>query len=592
MPERRVLLIAAATALFFLAAITLLEPSISAAIAMQVHPELHASVPAAFLRARMWIVVAAIYTCLSLSLIFRRNEANPLALAVFSSLITILVVTRALQFPYCIDDAYIYFKYVANIVEHWRPEYELGSKAMGFTSHLHVLLLSVLSLVSACRDLPLIAQLSNTALDVLAATMLFVMAGRLFGSIRVALLAMALYVFSFFNIGEAFRGKESSMLVFLLTVAIWARLAARPALQSFAAALVALTRPEGIFFLFVTFLSQLPLRKGKMRRQEWVHFGRIWLAPSLLLLAVYGFLLFYFGTLLPQGMLAKSTIYRLPPFLCAEQIGTHLMHELTGCELAFTGVAGLIALSGLTLFCLALLWEYSALRVYLVSLLLVTAFFCSGNALMKPFPWYFAWWTLLAPLTLSVLFQAATRQLNAVRMACAAAAFLLALLVFSWHSCLYPGPYARNDVKMLCLVSFPLPIFSWDVVQERVRLYEEAARYLNASNGNLKLVATSELGIVGYTLRSRVLDLHGMTDPEMLKLYPVPLSKFSPTNSISFPPEFASRYKPDRILTLDTFVRNGLLADRFFLDHYEMERYWPCKVWGSDYLILFKQKGN
>jgi hypothetical protein len=121
-------------------------------------------------------------------------------------------------------------------------------------------------------------------------------------------------------------------------------------------------------------------------------------------------------------------------------------------------------------------------------------------------------------------------------------------------------------------------------------LYESAAKYLNAKEEPLPVVATAEPGMFGYTYRGPVLDLAGLVSDEVMGYFPVPPEQASPSASFSIPPRAVSDLKPRYVLFYDTFAKNGLLNDPFFLKSYVEEKFWPLEIWGSRGLFLYQYR--
>ncbi|MBK9204663.1 MAG: hypothetical protein IPL73_19960 [Candidatus Obscuribacter sp.] len=83
------------------------------------------------------------------------------------------------------------------------------------------------------------------------------------------------------------------------------------------------------------------------------------------------------------------------------------------------------------------------------------------------------------------------------------------------------------------------------------------------------------------------MDLHGIISPEMLELYKQPGRVVSKDSLITFPAAFASRLKPDWIITYDIFVRESLFKDSYFAQNYHLVKVYPYNFFDSQGLFVY-----
>ncbi len=208
------------------------------------------------------------------------------------------LVARALawaQLPLASEDAYITFRYARNLASGHGLVYNPGEKVMGFSSPLWAVWNTVGLLV--VHDPVLWSRLTSLGADAL--TLLLV--GRLIE--RQAGRAAA-WCFTFFFAAWPYfsavsvSGMENSLMLALMALAA-TLLASRPGRGAAGAALglLALTRPEGVVAAGV-------LALGARGRDRLVALS-IAIAGALALTA-------YFGSPLPQSVLAKSMLYGTP----------------------------------------------------------------------------------------------------------------------------------------------------------------------------------------------------------------------------------------------------------------------------------------
>ncbi|MBL0184163.1 MAG: hypothetical protein IPP97_00340 [Candidatus Obscuribacter sp.] len=507
-----------------------------------------------------------------------------LAVCIFAISMTL----RGLQFPLCIDDAYIDFRYVHNFLTGYGLTFQncfVNSTStvnpLGISSPLHIFLLTVVNQLFSGFDVAAISRAVNLFLDGCNLLLLFVLVLLLSGRGAVALSAMVIYGLSDYTIGEVVRGKEAPLLVMLMLGYLIFAAAKMPRARATVAGLFALTRPEGILVLASDFVYQVCRGKGiaQLFRQY---------LYSIICLVVTSTILFvYFGGVVPSGMVAKWIIYDRPPYFGFAQLGEYLARNIFGISLVANN-DGLAYLLSFALYFLLLsvatrlLWSKLALRGYLISLYVLGLFFGGLNAVIFPFPWYFAWWSLLPALVWSHWAQVFAPNKKRIFYA---TAFGVMATVGLWSQTA-PGEYWFNLKS--AFGNLPLPIFKIDTMQGRLPAYIEAAEYVNKLAKKGDLVACSELGVLGYTLHDvRILDLHGIISPEMLELYKQPGRVVSKDSLITFPAAFASRLKPDWIITYDIFVRESLFKDSYFAQNYHLVKVYPYNFFDSQGLFVY-----
>ncbi len=498
-----------------------------------------------------------------------KDPGKFLPLLYLAAILSFVAITRVLQFPYCIDDAYIDFRHVKNLVEHFSLDYNPGKPVMGFTSHAHFLLLSLVAFLTGSRDIPVLARSVNLTLDLLNAALVFLLMEKWTKDVSAALFAAAFYGLFIYFIRESYYGKEAPLLVCFILVWLWGVSGERLALVGWASAAAFLTRPEGLF------LGLAALLWGK-QRFAWSRIFKAWIAPAAAVLAWYGVLYHHFGTVLPHGGVAKANqIYRIAPFSAARD-----MLDFFLSPLPMRGFPGSKLLRvAIMLSCLfAAYTMQQAFRLYAWAALAICAFYAFLNPVM--FSWYYAWMAAAFLLCVPLAFHAWRRRVRAPFLA-----YLPAVLFLGGLAQGYP-------VRAIGGVKLHTPFFEWSNWHQRLVLYERAAEYLNAKAEPLPIVATAEPGMFGYTYRGRVLDLAGLVSDEMMGYFPVPPELASPTATFSIPPRAVSDLKPGYVLFYDTFAKNGLLNDAFFLKNYVEEQFWPLEIWGSRGLFLYQYRGT
>lgn len=397
-----------------------------------------------------------------------------------------------------IDDALISLTYAKNIALGHGPVYNAGAPSAGFTSPVHTLLLAAACRVGGLDSLPvLLASMTSGAFLVLAA-----FAARLFHrelglSPTTALCVGLLWL----GIPFYYQGGESALFLVLLVVALvlWER--GRSFAFGVAVGLLFLTRGEG---------ALLGLLWGLERGMAWWRGGR-GTGKDLLLpgaWALAGFLL----PVLPWWIYAYKTF------------GAILPDTLT-MKMAGGGVAGAMSFA-------RALWQGEPLAW--------------GMSLVGP------WRALLWPLALhgavvGLRESAAWRRYGAFCLAYTLGYVALGVANYPWYhvpnhffwlGCIgisvgtglawltragkwlpLRGVLAVALVLLVAGGSLRFAMFDAHAVRDpRERPYRRAAEWVTRHLHPRATVATREVGYLGYYTSNPIVDLDGLTSPELAPL--------------------------------------------------------------------------
>lgn len=526
----------------------------------------------------------------------KTNRALPLTALtigrgmILSFFVYYIVLTRALQFPFSSDDAYIDFRYVRNWLNGWSFDYNPGEKVMGFTSHLHLWLLTILGFVFHTKHVSLVSHLVNIGLQCGTFLLTYITLRSLWSG-AAAMLAAIYFAINAYQLVEAINGKESAIVCFLIMLSIWAWTRDRRRVFAWTGPLLFLTRPEGFLWLGVSGLSALK----KWGLSAW----KLFLIPMGVILAWYAFLFAYFGTILPHGGVAKhvafapkwaiSTFVEVMifisrslfenPFQPSRVSSFGFMSELfpgnMGGQMLLWSITGVLIVG---LLC-ALAWKDRWLVPFAASTILLIAFFSISNPYM--FSWYYAWFSMIPVFVLGGTFYWLCCRLPKkfeyklpleVAAAIVAAVFLMAPLV---------------QLPPNHPIAF-VPLYLWDAPQQRLLLYAKAAQKLNEKGAAAGVPATIEPGIFGYVFKGPILDLDALCSDVMLKYYPLPPDVIGQSNN-AIPPDAIAELKPKYILFFPGFARHGLLRDIRFRRDYTISNFWPLKIWNDDGLYMYRR---
>ena len=299
--------------------VRLLEPVITQQFARAGADEMLISMlPSIFNRYSILIAATTVGMC---AITYRLRQSNHLAQLRLFTLISltlfayILLLTRSLQFPVSIDDSYIDYRYVNHVLSGVGLAFNPGDRVIGFTSNLHLWILVCLGWLFKGVSIPFLSQTLNIVVELATYCIGFITFQQIFKSQYLGLLfsiTMAIYPPL---IAQNILGKEGSIVILLLVLGMLAVELRRPKLLAWVGVLAFLARPEGVACMFISALYSV--RISNLREAL-----KAWALPMLIPIAWYLFLLIGFGTILPQGGLAKSITYY------PEAFGQSLVHVM------------------------------------------------------------------------------------------------------------------------------------------------------------------------------------------------------------------------------------------------------------------------
>lgn len=516
-----------------------------------------------------------------------------------------LILTRCLQFPFAVDDSYIDYRYVRSWVDGIGFDYNPGERVMGFTSHLHLALLSICYLMARPVELPVISQMLNVAIQVGSYFLVFVFMRRAGGGPLVGLAGAALLALLPYMTQESIGGKESSLVALLCLATLYAMERRWLALTAWIAAMVVLTRPEGgLFFILVFIWAALwkdeetagGKQSWKNRYQDMLRrfpagARRVlpaFILPLLSLLAFAGWLFVSFGTIIPHGMIGKAHMFYKPfplmdMVLVLRRLGDGcLVPELImPLDPLFSYGYDFFRLYGGVLVLLAMLkfFDSGALRFYGIAVLCFWLLFTVANPYL--FPWYLCWFALVPPLLVPVLLLRIKESLGKGkkgqdRLLVSVATYLIICQVIQQPIRLEPG---------LASVSF-----FWSGAYQRLLIYREAALRARVLDPSCRgALAAPEIGVLGYFYPGPILDLGGLVCDEVMKYGPPPPELRRTTELFTIIPAAILELRPRFLVTDGFFGEAGLFKLEEFKKAYRKDSFYPLELW-SDGIYLYTRE--
>ncbi len=477
-----------------------------------------------------------------------------------------LLWLRFHQPPNIVDDAYITFRYARNLVTGLGFVYNVGEQVLGTTAPAYALLLAGLSWISGFYDYPRLAVMVNALCNAITFAVLIRLAARLTGQRWIGLGVALLFAMDGRVLDWSTGGMETSfnLLVIVLTLALFFE--NRRAWAALTTGLAVLIRPDGATLTMAIFLGWALPAVFKPRQWPW--------KELLIVLAVtvpwFTFATLFYGTPIPQSVLAKAVVYRLDALQAFRaflvQLRTVFSFSLPplqdGQSLA-RQIAQALFPAGLCLLGLvALTKRHPRAWVSGVYLALFIALFSVGN------PLWLGWYeTPLMPLYQLLILSAgylplAMRRDHLPREA--ATRLAVPILAF--------GLMALPQLSRLNLLPWEKPQHAAFVLnptfnKRREADYQLIAAMLRPAAEHDRLVAIPEIGAFGYIYPGRLFDTTGLISPAIHPYFPIP--KDIPIEIYSVPRQLLFDLKPDLFVSFDGFIQATLpLDDPEFLELY------------------------
>ncbi len=510
----------------------------------------------------------------------KRSFCNP---GIALSLIAFAISLRMLPGLRIIDDAYITYRYARNIVRGVGFVYNPGEYVLGTTTPLYTLLLAALGWIAQSEAFPQISVVLNALADGFSTMLLYFIAWRLTGHRLPGLLLGLLWAVAPKSVTFAIGGMETSLYIALMLGAFAAWLAERTRLSAVLAALATLTRPDALIWIGPLALTMI-VNRWHSRRQQPTLRRLPWLEGGLYLTVLLPWLIYgtlTFGSPLTRSIAAKAIAYQLPPTHALVALIQHYStpffeHLSFGSSGALIGSLLYLLLASFgSLFLIRANWRSVPLVVFPWLYFLT---FALANPLM--FRWYTAPPTPLYFLCIVAgAWGLAKRLLGAKRgqwITAATGTVWLALSLRAWT--LHP---AHGPTR-------PTPEMAWFELEQ---LYEQVGRELAPYVDKETVIAAGDIGAIGWYSDARILDTLGLVSPQATVYYPLDPSMLA-TAPYAVAPDLIFDQKPDYIVILETYGRNGLLREPRLAEQYRLREKIETTIYGSDGMLVYERRGK
>ncbi|MGD8822076.1 MAG: hypothetical protein PVG63_03155 [Anaerolineales bacterium] len=484
--------------------------------------------------------------------------------------IALLAITaRIIPGPRTVDDAFITYRYAQNLLAGHGLVYNPGQAVLGTTTPLFASILAVVALPlgGVTAPFPWIALLLSAGFDAISCWLL-VSLGRRWDRPGVGLAAATVWAIAPMSVTFAIGGMETSLVVMLLLAVAMAHFTSRHRLAAFLAALALLARPDTLLFLGPLGLVRVI---ALFRRQDAAPtWGEALLfAGPLLIWGVFAFLTY--GSPFPQSVAAKSAAYVLPPEADLVRLLQHFATPFLG-HLTFgswwIGVGLLLLIPLFFLGSITLIRERRQRWAVLIYPLVYFAVFAALNPLL--FRWYL---TPPLPIYFLGIFAGARRLADDMKRPAFFTGFAIVAVLLSLRGWTLKPDHGPDR---------PAPQMAYIALEE---VYRQVAEDLvNDLRPGYRLAA-GDIGVLGYITGEQILDTVGLVSPEAVDYFPLPDNYYVANYAI--PPDLILEQLPDVLVTLEVYVREGLLQDPRFEAQYRLWRTYNTDIYGSKGMLVF-----
>jgi hypothetical protein len=388
-----------------------------------------------------------------------------------------------------IDDSFITYTYSKNLVEHGQFVFNLGERVLATTTPLYALILSLFQWVGA--DLFYVAPVLNLILEGLVALFAFLIIRQIFVD-RAYIIFMVFAVLFFLEpkgMMSSAGGMETSLYVLLTLVVVWTALDERWATTGIVAALLFMTRPDGLI-IGTSVLAYYFVQKRAFPVRGVIAFIAA-LAPWLI------FATFYYGSPIPSGVSAKLVLgadYATP-------VGKkfHNVYYMRQSFLVLS--ATLIGLAGMS-------WAvFMAIKNKQWNLLIYVVFFLLYNGAFMLTGTSVSWFWYFVPLYIPLYLYAGYLCAEFIGRF-KPSGFIVAIWGIAFLSVVsfkfLPREYLRLSTKSI----------SWD------RGIRQPCLWIANKTPPETTVMCKTVGIPGFYANRRIIDPLGIISPELLPHYP------------------------------------------------------------------------
>lgn len=490
-----------------------------------------------------------------------------------------------------VDDAYITYRYSANLLNGNGLVYNPGEWILGTTTPSFAITLATLSAPFGSQAIPTTALIINGIAFTISLILIMLIIVQLTGKRYLAMMAMLLVMTAQSGVVIIGAGMETSLLILCIVAAHFFLLKDRALIGAIFAGLAVLVRPEGAFVVGIYGLTMMGILWQDYHDSliRWfrklIPYGILLTLPGIIyaILTTIGY-----GSPIPHSIVAKAGgTYPIG-------IETAIINTLAVFGNLFISVFDLIdftipdalyPLSAIFMLMFAVagmvwvirqdqrLWGIPAFVI------IVTVFYSLSNT--RLFLWYIS---NFAPFMILLMWAGIYRLLEIIAGGLKndvgqRIVYGTGVVIFA----LYLGANLR--------VAISPPDNAYPTTYAHLQSYFDVTDEIEDRIPEGTTIAMIEIGVLGYELPEMyVLDAAGLVSEQTIPHLPVPESqRYSPFNA-AIPPTLIQEEEPDMVILIEIFGRYGILDDEWFRNNYtevmhrEVD---PVLDWADGGLLVF-----
>lgn len=481
------------------------------------------------------------------------------------------LVARLLPGPRTIDDAYITYRYVRNLLSGNGFVFNPGEHILGTTTPLYTLLLTLIGApFGSGADLILLAWIGNAIAGVFVCIMILAIGKRL-GHQGAGMATAAIWAIAPMGVTFAIGGMETSLFIALVLASFHFHLAGQRTWLAACAAAVLLTRPDGLLFLAPLGIEQIRQVWKGQSDGSWQQIA----TPVAVLVIPLGlwavFATAYFGSPITHSVTAKVAAYQLAPEAATVRLLQHYATPFLG-HITFGNwwiAVGLIVFPALFVVgAIGLIRSGVETWPLFVAPWLYFAAFSIANPLI--FRWYLAPPLPLYMFGILVGVSRLSKDLRVPQLLPLCTTAFLLMTLNGWV--LHPDHGPDRPAPEMAYIKLEL-------------LYEQVGRELRTEIEGDQVIGAGDVGALGYFSGARILDTLGIISPQATSFYPADPELY--VINYAVPPELVSTLAPDYLVILEAYGRGGLLQDARFQQEYDKVADLETDIYGSRGMLVF-----
>ncbi len=450
----------------------------------------------------------------------------------------VLFNLTSMRFPN--DDQFILYRYVDNIVSGNGFVFNVGEKVLGSTTPLFTIVSSLFSYIFKSVYIPDIVAYLNIFLLSISSVFVFKIAKRL--SVNDVYSYVLVLIYSL-NMSKMIpEGMETPMFLVFTLSAVYCLLTEKRKLSAVLLSLSLITRPDSILiaFLFLIFWYL------NFKIKETIRLVSISILVALPWLI---FAVFYFGSFIPQSLLAKmhsSDIVRMPEYQAFKVQLASISRIYWGSVIDYQRIILQVILNLIPVLVMIFLFIKNVINRNNWIVLGIPVIYFIAFSLSNPimFPWYVS---QIEPFWLIVSFVGLYSFITKLNIK-----YIHLLLLF---------------LLVFPIISFTKRVTSDDVGSKTALFL--SADYLSKHLKDNQTVGISNIGIVSFETKAKIVDFFGLVRPDSVLYYPIKNGCFKKDELYVIPPDLIKDSRPDFLVAGDGEMDPCFKKSSWFKNNYK-----------------------